>query len=238
MAGTASAAASAAWPLEVAHLDARCVWIVDGAPYLPRRLPPGEPSCVIAVDRGLAHTLRLGLRPHVVVGDFDSVDHGMLARTRSEWPDLVVRRHPPNKAHSDLDLALSFAWGLDPDSIALASGAGGRLDHLLTSVTLLARPCYAALPLVGYLGQSVVRSATAAMSLELTADDGNLLTLLAVGGTARLHTTGLRWNLAAEVPLHSAATLGLSNEFIGSVAQVRVAAGTVLALQTHGKPLA
>ncbi len=192
---------------------------------------------MIAVDRGLAHTLRLGLRPHVVVGDFDSVDAGMLARTRGEWPDLVVRRHPPNKAHSDLDLALGFAWGLDPDQIALASGGGGRLDHLLTSVTLLARPCYAALPLVAHLGQSVVRSATAAMSMELTADDGNLLTLLAVGGTARLHTTGLRWDLTGAMPLQSTATLGLSNEFIGRLALVHVASGTVLALQAHGKPI-
>ena len=161
----------------------------------------------------------------------------MLTRTRGEWPDLVVRRHSPNKAHSDLDLALSFAWGLDPDRIVLVSGAGGRLDHLMTSVILLARPRYAALPLIAYLGQSVVRSATTAMSLALTAEDGNLLTLLAVGGTARLHTAGLRWNLTVATPLHSAATLGLSNEFTGSAAQVRVLSGTVLALQTHGKPL-
>lgn len=161
----------------------------------------------------------------------------MLARTCDEWPDLVVRRHPRGKAHSDLDLALSFAWGLDPDRIAIASGGGGRLDHLLTAVTLLARPRYAALPLVAYLSQSVVQAATAETSLELTVADGNLLTLLAVGGTARLHTTGLRWNLTPELPLLSASTLGLSNEFIEPVAQVRVAAGTVLALQTHGKLL-
>ena len=221
----------------MAHLDARNVWIIDGGPNVPRRLPPGEPSCVIAVDRGLAHALRLGLRPHVIVGDLDSVDAGMLSRSRAEWPDLVVRRHSPNKAHSDLDLALSFAWGLDPARIALASGAGGRLDHLLTSAMLLARPCYAALPLVAYVGQSVVRSATAAMALELTAADGNLLTLLAVGGTARLQTSGLRWNLTGAMPLRSAATLGLSNEFSEPAARLHVAAGTVLALQTHGRTL-
>lgn len=236
--GAMAGAAASEWLSEVSHLDARFVWIIDGGPNAPRRLPPGEPSCVIAVDRGLAHALRLGLRPHAAVGDFDSVDPGMLARSREEWPDLVVQRHPPNKAYSDLDLALRFAWGLDPDQIALASGAGGRLDHLLTSVTLLARPPYAALPLVAYVGQAVVRSATAAMSMELTAADGNLLTLLAVGGTARLHTAGLRWNLTAATPLRSAATLGLSNEFAEPVAQVSVVAGTVLALQTHGKSLA
>ncbi len=230
-------AVSAEAPWNLAHLDARCVWIIDGGPNGPRRLPPGEPSCVIAVDRGLAHALRLGLRPHVVVGDFDSVDTGVLARTRAQWPDIVVRRHPPNKAHSDLDLALSFAWGLDPQHIALASGAGGRLDHLLTSVSLLARPPYAALPLVAYVATSVVRAATAAMTVELTADDGNLLTLLAVGGTAHVQTAGLRWNLTPATPLRSAASLGLSNEFIGPAAEVRVATGTVLALQTHGKPI-
>ena len=219
------------------HLDARCVWIIDGGPHVPRRLPPGEPSCVIAVDRGLAHTLRLGLRPHVVVGDFDSVDPAMLQTTREQWPDLVVRRHDRHKAHSDLDLALSFAWGLDPAEIALAGGGGGRLDHMMTSVTMLARPRYAALPLTAYIGASVVRAATAGMDMRLPVDDGNLLTLLAVGGAASMHTRGLRWNLSATTPLASAASLGLSNELIEPEAHVRVQAGTVLAIQTHGTPL-
>lgn len=203
----------------------------------PRRLPPGEPSCVIAVDRGLAYTLRLGLRPHVVVGDFDSVDATMLQRTREQWPDLVVQRHDRHKAHSDLDLALSFAWGLDPTEIALAGGGGGRLDHLMVSATMLARPRYAALPLTAYIGASIVRAATAGMDMKLPADDGNLLTLLAVGGTASLDTSGLRWNLTGATPLASAATLGLSNELTEPEAHVKVRAGTVLAIQTHGKSL-
>ena len=220
-----------------AHLDARCLWIIDGGPHVPRRLPPGEPSCVIAVDRGLAHTLQLGLRPHVVVGDFDSIDAAMLQTTRQQWPDLVVQRHDRHKAHSDLDLALSFAWGLDPAEIALAGGGGGRLDHMMTSVTMLARPRYAALPLTAYIGASVVRAATAGMGMRLAVDDGNLLTLLAVGGAASMHTRGLRWNLTATTPLASAASLGLSNELIEPEAHLRVRAGTVLAIQTHGKPL-
>lgn len=185
----------------------------------------------------MAHTLRLGLRPHVVVGDFDSVGAAMLQKACEQWPDLVVQRHDRHKAHSDLDLALSFAWELDPAEIALASGGGGRLDHMMTSVTMLARPRYAALPLTAYIGASVVRAATAGMSMRLPVDDGNLLTLLAVGGTAFLQTSGLRWNLAATTPLASAASLGLSNELTGPEAHVRIQSGTVLAIQTHGKPL-
>jgi thiamine pyrophosphokinase len=200
-------------------------------------LPPGEPSCVIAVDRGLAHTLRLGLRPHVVVGDFDSVDAAILERTLDQWPDLVVQRHERHKAHSDLDLALSFAWGLDPAEIALVGGGGGRLDHMMVSVTMLARPSYAALPLTAYVGASVIRAATAGMGMRLPVDDGNLLTLLAVGGAASLHTSGLRWNLNGATPLASAASLGLSNELTGPQAHVGVQSGTVLAIQTHGKSL-
>ncbi len=222
---------------EWGQLDARCVWIVDGGPRAPRRLPAGEPSCVIAVDRGLAHALRLGLRPHVVVGDFDSVDAGTLERTREQWPDLVIERHDRHKAHSDLDLALSFAWGLDPAEIALLGGGGGRLDHMMVSVTMLARPQYAALPLTAYIDASVVRAATAGMDMRLSADDGNLLTLLAVGGTASLHTSGLRWNLTATTPLASAASLGLSNELTEPDARIRVQSGTVLTMQTHGQPL-
>ena len=189
------------------------------------------------MDRGLAHALRLGLRPHVVVGDFDSVDAGTLERTREQWPDLVIEQHDRHKAHSDLDLALSFAWGLDPAEIALLGGGGGRLDHMMVSVTMLARPHYAALPLTAYIDASVVRAATAGMDMGLSADDGNLLTLLAVGGTVSLHTSGLRWNLTPTTPLSSAASLGLSNELTGPDAHITVQSGTVLTMQTHGKPL-
>lgn len=192
---------------------------------------------MIAVDRGLAHALRLGLTPHVVVGDFDSVEPGMLSRARDQWPDLVVRTHRRDKAHSDLDLALSFAWGLDPTEIVLASGGGGRLDHMMVSMTLLARPRYAALPLTAYIGASVVRAAPAGMATELPIGDGNLLTLLAVGRTASLETRGLRWNLTEATPLRCAASLGLSNELTEPDALIRVQSGTVLAIQTHGKSL-
>jgi len=173
----------------------------------------------------------------VVLGDFDSVDPGMLNRAREEWPDVVVRRHHPNKAHSDLDLALSFAWGLDPDGIALLSGAGGRLDHMMIGVTMLARPRYAVLPLTAYIGTSVVRAATAGMTLTLASEDGNLLSLLAVGGTASVLTRGLRWNLTAPMPLRGASSLGLSNELAATSARLEVRAGTILAIQTHGTTL-
>lgn len=183
------------------------------------------------------HALRLGLRPHVAIGDFDSLDARVLERARNEWPDLVVCAHDPHKAHSDLDLALSFTWGLDPDEIALASGGSGRLDHLVISMTLLARPHYAVLPLVGYIGTSVVRGATAATGVELLSEHGNLLTLLAVGRTATLRTSGLRWNLTPETPLRAATSLGLSNELMSGTARLEVQAGSILAIQTHGKPL-
>ena len=219
------------------HLDASCVWVIDGGPNVPRRVPADEPTCVVGVDRGLGHALRLGLRPHVAVGDFDSVGTGVLERSLRQWPDLVVERHRPHKAHSDLDLALSYVWGLNPDQVFVVAGGGGRLDHLLTSVMMLGRPRYAALPLVAYVGDSVVRAATAGMPVELPRDDGNLLTLLAVGGTASLRTRGLRWNLTDAMPLANAATLGLSNELVAPTASLQVDAGTVLAIQTEGQPL-
>lgn len=224
-------------PIDGALLDARCVWVVDGGPTAPLRVPAEAPTCVVGVDRGLGHALRLGLRPHVAVGDFDSVEAGVLERSLGQWPDLVVERHTPHKAHSDLDLALSYVWGLNPERVFVVAGGGGRLDHLLTSVMLLGRSRYAALPLTAYVGDSVVRAATAGTSAELPRDDGNLLTLLAVGGTASLHTRGLRWNLTAAMPLASASTLGLSNEFVAPTASLRVDEGTVLAIQTQGQPL-
>jgi thiamine pyrophosphokinase len=60
---------------------------------------------------------------------------------------------------------------------------------------------------------------------------GELVSLFAVGGPAEgVSTTGLRWELRDDT-LAVGSTRGLSNEFIGMSAGVRVRHGVVLAIQ-------
>ncbi len=86
--------------------------------------------------------LALGLRIDRAIGDFDSVSAAGLAA--AEAAGAIVERHPAAKDATDLELALDAAIALEPARILVVGSAGGRLDHLLGSILLLADDRYAA----------------------------------------------------------------------------------------------
>lgn len=96
-----------------------------------KALKKEKPDAVfICADGGLLHAERLGLRPSVVVGDFDS---GKLPG----YPDVEVIRLNPEKDDSDLMSCVKIALQRDYTEIDIAGATGGRLDHLLSNLSLL-----------------------------------------------------------------------------------------------------
>lgn len=190
-----------------------------------------EGALVIAADSGVEHALALGLPIHVAVGDFDSVDPDAL-RT-AEAAGARIERHPEAKDETDLELALSVAVALRPARIHVLGGHGGRLDHLLANALVLAAPAYADVELVAHMGTA--RVTVIRRHATLHGAPGDLVSLLAVGGTAHGVTTeGLLYPLAGE-DLHAGSTRGVSNELVATHAVVHLDAGVVLAVQP-GEP--
>ena len=203
------------------------VVVTGGNPPDPRsvlRVPPGAP--VIAADRGLDYALALGLDVTVAVGDFDSVTTEALAA--AEKAGVPIERHPPDKDATDLELALDAAVGMAPGRILVLAGTGGRLDHELSALLLLASDRYAAADvdaLVGAARVHVVRG-----SRELVGQRGELCTLLAANGSAvGVTTEGLQYPLRGE-RLEPGSSRGVSNVFEGEAARVEVERGVLLAI--------
>jgi thiamine pyrophosphokinase len=190
-----------------------------------RQLLP-EVTTVVAADSGLEQAARLGVTVDFVVGDFDSVDPGALAE--AERAGATIERHPAEKDHTDLELALLTAQRLGAQRVVVGGGWGGRIDHALANMLLLASPAYAALHLeaIGSGGRVIAIHDRA----ELAGAPGALVTLLAVGGPARGVTTqGLRYALRGET-LEPGSTRGVSNVLVESRATVELASGALLAL--------
>jgi thiamine pyrophosphokinase len=104
-------------------------------------------EAVIAADGGLARAPIAGLEVSLLVGDLDSVDPSQLAR--AEEAGLPVRRSSADKDESDTELAVLEAFRLGADRVTiLGAFGGGRLDHALANVWLLAHPALAARELV------------------------------------------------------------------------------------------
>ena len=190
------------------------------------RLPTGAVT-VVAADSGVEQALALGCTVDLVVGDFDSADPAAVEAAVAAGAE--VRRYPRAKAQSDLELALHAARELGASRVIVVGGAGGRLDHLLANLLLLASPSFADVDVEAIVGRAritVIRRET-----RLSGTPGDLLSLFAVGGPARgVRTAGLQYPLAGE-DLLPGSTRGLSNELVEPVATVSIEHGTMLALQ-------
>ncbi len=189
-------------------------------------------DAVIAADSGLESAAPLGLAVDLVVGDFDSVDPAVLAA--AEAAGVAIERHPVGKDATDLELALDAAARIGARRVVVVGGTGGRVDHLVANLLLLAVPAHAGIA-IELLARDARAVAVTRGTAELHGRCGALVTLLALGGPARgVTTTGLRYPLHGET-LEPASTRGVSNEIVTEPASVEVADGTVLAILPVGE---
>lgn len=185
---------------------------------------------VVAADRGLEHALALGLEVAVAVGDFDSVSPEALDVAESSGVRIV--RHAPEKDATDLELALDTALAMAPVRILVLAGRGGRLDHELSALLLLAADRYRAVEIDAFVGSARVHVIRGERTLD--GEAGELVSLLAAGGPAvGVTTEGLAYPLRGET-LEAGSSRGVSNMFEAGRASIAVKRGTLLAIRPGG----
>ncbi|PLT30108.1 thiamine diphosphokinase [Peribacillus deserti] len=89
------------------------------------------------VDRGVYSLIRMGIQPHEAFGDFDSVSPDELRFLQEHLVHLHI--YPSEKDQTDLEIALDWAVKQKPEKIILFGATGGRADHYLANVQLLAQ---------------------------------------------------------------------------------------------------
>jgi thiamine pyrophosphokinase len=182
---------------------------------------------VIAADSGVHAAEVLGLHVDVIVGDLDSADPDAVERAVAAGAS--VERYSPNKDATDLELALEAADAHGAANVCVVGGAGGRLDHLVANLELLASPKFAHLRITALVGEA--RLTVVTDEVQLAGAPGGLVTLVALGGPAHgVSTEGLEYPLRDE-DLDAGTTRGVSNVFVAETATVRVARGIVMAVQ-------
>lgn len=92
---------------------------------------------VVAVDGGLEHLKPLGILPNAVVGDFDTVNQEVFLEYH-KLKEVTWEIHRPEKDETDTELAIEMAISMGAESITILGGTGGRIDHMLANIHLLA----------------------------------------------------------------------------------------------------
>jgi thiamine pyrophosphokinase len=187
----------------------------------------------IAADSGYDHAAALGFTCDLLVGDLDSVSREGLESAQSAGTEIIA--HPRDKSQTDLELAMSEAMGRGAARIVVVGGHGGRLDHLLANLAVLACAVHAGVQVEAHMGGTTVWFVRD--GLEIAAPVGTLVSILPVGGSAEdVSSHGLRWELDRESLLWGSAR-GISNEVIASPAGISVGSGTLIVVQP-GPPAA
>jgi thiamine pyrophosphokinase len=188
-----------------------------------------QADLIIAADGGTRNALAVGLMPHVVIGDLDS-----LAETDREQLDrssvqLIV--YSTRKDYTDLELALRYALEQGATEIILFSALGGRWDQSLANLILLTLPELAKISaqiVDHHLTISVIHDRA-----EIAGRVGDTLSLIALKGDAcGVTIEGCEYPLN-EATLPFGATLGISNVLAQPIAKITVKQGVILALLTR-----
>jgi len=179
---------------------------------------------LIAADGGLVHCVEHGVWPHVVVGDFDSAPSGLVLQAQTHGAATVT--HPADKDRTDLELAVAEALRRGATAVTAVAVLGGRIDHELASIAMLASPALAATQLV--LDDGVQRAHVVHSALDLSQPLGDTVSVLPVGGDATgVTATGFKWPLE-QATLNAHTTLGVSNVVAETSQRISVDAGVLL----------
>jgi len=181
---------------------------------------------IIAADGGANDLFRLGRKPHLLVGDLDSIHPEVLKWCRGLG--VTEEKHPTDKDATDGELAIEAALKLGASEILMVGALGGRADH-----------SYANMGLLELIGDKGAFGTIVGPDIDIFAvtPDLPLLQPTAPGRTVSLmplsekvmgiHSRGLKWPLVGTA-MNRTRTLGVSNETTEDLLEVRVDGGTLL----------
>ena len=212
----------------MARSSGKTCWIYGGGEYDPA-FPhhPASGDLVIAADSGYLLAKRLGIKPDLVIGDFDSLGEKPTGET--------VVTLPVEKDVTDAAAAVSEGRRRGCSRFLFVGCSGGRPDHTFAAYQLLAD-----LALRGETGLLFENGFTVTAikngSLSFPARDGGTFAVFAVGGDARGVTLSGVYYPLDRATLTPTFPLGVSNSFIGKPVSVRVGDGALLVF-AEGYPL-
>jgi thiamine pyrophosphokinase len=190
-----------------------------------------DAGLVIAADGGARHAAPLGLPLHQVIGDFDSLSAGDVDEL--EAAGVVVTRFPTNKDATDTELALLAALDAGATEITLLCTWGGRSDHAIGTLALLAHPRCGAADVVILDEQTRTQLLRSGAGLTLRGNIGRIISITPWSGDATVSATGVRWPLVSAV-LIAGSTRGISNVATAEESVITAHNGAVLVSEGGG----
>lgn len=202
-----------------------CVIFGAGETFAPRK-KFGKSDLIIAADGGYTTLTALGIEPNVIIGDFDSCP-----------PPTDVAAHVVklNRDKDDTDMLAAVKLGLRRGykMFVLYGGTGGRLDHTVANISVLAY-----LNAYSARGFLVDRESIATVitddKITLPKTARGTVSVFAYGGTASGVTLENLSYTLDNAELNPQFPIGVSNAIAAPNAKISVKHGSLLIFFARG----
>ena len=182
------------------------------------RLDFDQFNTIICADGGLLIAEKLMLSPTHLIGDYDSME-------MPDAPDII--KLPMEKDMTATEAAVDLAVSLGSHHITVLGGLGGRFDHTMGTLGVMAKYCSKTHYLAMVDGQNYVRMVPPG-HYEIPKNSYKYLGVLSYGDFAENVTLrGVKYPLEDHFLTHET-SLGVSNEIIGDEAEISFTKGKLL----------
>ena len=189
---------------------------------------PHEADLIIVTD-GAANRLPEQVVPHIICGDFDSID---LAAAQTRFPSAEFINSACQETN-DLEKCITLAIERGATELVLSCSIGGRMDQTVTTLSLLER-YHRELPIVLYEYNQTCRVISGETAdeteLRLMVGEGDTISLVPRGDGAIVSLNNVAWPLMREVL--TSGSRGVSNKSTGKEVTVTVHQGVVFLFHT------
>jgi len=175
-------------------------------------------SPLVCTDGAANWVLERDIVPDIVIGDMDSLRSEIRAKIEKN-----TLRHIPSQENTDLEKAIDYALEQGYDAATILGATGKREDQTLANLYLL----------VKYAGDIHIQLLTNYCTIEPVTDSltvhaeiGQVISLLPVGQTEGVSTTGLEYPLENEVL--EIGSRGVSNCAVENEVTVSLTSGALL----------
>jgi thiamine pyrophosphokinase len=183
---------------------------------------------VICGDGGARHLKKMGLKPDVLLGDFDSISKKDLEYYKSKGTEIM--EYPVKKDRTDAEIAVDYAIDSGFSVVTIIGAVGTRIDHSLSNIHMLKKLLDNGI--TGVIANENNEVTLISKNITLEKEENVKITLLPF--TEKVYgvtTRGLYYPLEDAV-IKIGESIGVSNEFSDAAADISIKSGLLLVIKS------
>ncbi len=187
-------------------------------------------ALIVCADGGIDNALKMGITPHVLIGDGDS----MCRETNVKVNYLVSL--PTEKDVTDTTACIEYAVGVGCKEIYLLCCSGGRADHMISNIFTLEYLYNRNIKAIFCDDFNEIQIIGSGIHFIDRSDKYKYLSIIPLdifveGVTLK----GLKYPLYDYTLCRESSSLGVSNEFVSQSAEISISNGRCLLIRSRDK---